>query len=94
MSYPMKLQRSQKEQNQKMCPKVHKSPQGSAGEGFPEPSSKSKQSVQQAMKLESDYLSSSSSSSSDSDSSDEKKVYLKEEMKELPPPPPRKHRKH
>ena len=71
--------------------RVHKSPQGSAGEGSPEPSSKSKQ---QVMKPESEDSSSSSSSSRDSGSSDEEKVCMKEEMKELPPPPPRKHRKH
>ena len=42
--------------------RVHKSPQGSAGEGSSEPSSsKSKQSAQQAMKPESEDSSSSSS---------------------------------
>ena len=74
--------------------RVHKSPQGSAGEGSPEPPSMLKQSAQQTMKQESEDLSSSSSSSSDSESLDEEKVHLKEEMKELPPPPPKKHRKH
>ena len=44
--------------------RVHKSPQGSAGEDSPEPSSKSKQSAQQTMKSESEDSSSSSSLSS------------------------------
>ena len=72
--------------------RVHKSPQGSAGEGSPEPSSTLKQSAQQVMKPESEDSSPSSSLSSGSESSDEEKVHPKE-MKELPLPPPRKHRK-
>ena len=56
--------------------RVHKSPQGSAVEGSPGPSSKSKQSAHQVMKPESEDSSSSSSSSSDSESSDEEKVPL------------------
>ena len=71
--------------------KVHKLPQGSAGEGLSEPSSKSKQSAQQTMKPESEDSSSSSSLSSGSDSSDEE-VPSKGKMKELPPPPPLKKR--
>ena len=70
--------------------RVHKSPQGSAGEDSPEPSSKSKESAQQATKPESEDSSSSSSLSSGSESSEEEKVPSKEKMKELPPPSPKK----
>ena len=62
---------------------VHKSPQGSGGEGSPEPILKSKGSPQQMKKQESEDSSSSSSLRSDSQSSDENKVSRKEKMKEL-----------
>ena len=68
--------------------RVDRSPQGSAGEDLPGPSSKSKQSAQQETKPESEDSSSFSSLSSYSESSDEEKVSLKEKMKELPPSPP------
>ena len=68
---------------------AHKSPQGSGGEGSPEPTLKSKETPQQ-VKPESEVSSPSSSLSSDSQSLDEEKVSPKEKMKELPPPPPKK----
>ena len=65
--------------------KIHKLPQGSAGEDPSEPSSKLKQSAQQTMKPESEDSSSSLSSlSSDSESLDEEKVPSKGKMKNFP----------
>ena len=73
--------------------RVDRSPQGSADEGSPGPSSKLKQSAQQVMKPESEDSSLLSSSSSYSESSDEE-VSSNGKVKELPPPPPlkKKHR--
>ena len=64
--------------------KLHKSPQGSAGEGSSELPSKLKQYAQQTMKPESEDSSSFSSLSSGSESLDEE-VPSKGKMKELPP---------